>query len=218
MSTWTAPALERFEHYLNGSRRRASAAGADADEVAADLRRHFEQEIAELKLPVVTEEDVQRIIARTGVLEDEPAANGSESAGTSLAKRIIRPVGSASLLVFGVLLPIATLVIELATHICAGSFFDPLPTWLHVLLVAMVPVANTVAWKVLRDPRKAVPPWFWWINGIATGVGLFYTALFLPMSPLALIGILFFGFGLLPLAPLISLISICDCAHTCVRG
>ena len=67
-------AANRLQDYLNGNRQRASATGADADEVAADLRHQIKEQVASLKLPVVTEQDVQRIIAPTGApLETERA-------------------------------------------------------------------------------------------------------------------------------------------------
>jgi hypothetical protein len=207
MSTWTTPARERLDDYLNGSRQRAAATGADADEVAADLRHHVEEEVAALKLPVVTEHDVQRIIARTGALpETEPREEPRPAPNGSRVKRAIAPACSGSLFFFGVLLPIATLAIELATHICAGTFFDPLPTWLHVILVATIPAANAVAWFLLRNTGQSVPRWLWWLNGMALGTAIFYTVIYLPMSPFACIGVLFLGFGLLPLSPLCSLI------------
>lgn len=208
MSTWTDPARDTLEVYLNGNRQRATATGADADEVAADLRHHIEEEIAALKLPVVTEHDVQQIIARTGALpETEPSEEARRAPNGSMAKRLMPPVSSGSLLFFGVILPLATLAIELATHICAGTFFDPLQTWLHVILVAMVPAANAIAWFLLRKSSNSVPRWLWWMNGAALGTAIFYTAIYLPMAPLACIGILYLGLGLLPLSPLFSLIS-----------
>src|ERR1043166_1306501 len=206
MNTWTDSARATLEHYLESSRQRAATSGADADEVAGDLRRHIEEEVAALKLPVVTGEDVRRIIARTGTLPEAAAQPGPVPIPEpSLVKRALAPTGSAALLLFGVLLPLATLVIELASHICAGTFFDPLPTWLHVLLVASIPVANGLAWIFMRAPRRA-PRWLWWLNGVALGAGIFYAALYAPMSPFAVIGILYLGFGLLPLTPLLSLI------------
>jgi hypothetical protein len=206
MTTWTDSARETLEDYLEGNRRHASAIGADADEVVGDLRRHVEEEAVTLQLPVVTEEDVRQIIARTGVLpETEPRPSPTPPPERSMVKRVLAPVATGTLLFFGVLLPLATLIIELATHMCAGTFFDPLPTWLHVLAVASVPVSNGIAWILLRGSKR-VPPWLWWWNGVALGTGVFYTGLYLPMSPIAVVGILFMGFGLLPLTPLLSFI------------
>jgi hypothetical protein len=207
MSTWTKPALERLEEYLRKNRERAEATGADPDEVAADLRQHIENEVEAQKLQVVTEEDIGRIISRTGVLpEPETREPITPLITRARVKRAAKPVASGALLFFGVIQPLATLIIELSTHICAGTLFDPLPTWFHVFLIASIPVANACAWSWLRDENRTVPQWLWWLNGVAVGSGTFYSLLFLPISPFALLAILFFGFGLMPLAPLFSLI------------
>ena len=66
MSNWTSPAREALEGYLENSRETVATSGADADEVIADLRRHVEEEAATLKLSVITEQDVLRILSRIG--------------------------------------------------------------------------------------------------------------------------------------------------------
>jgi len=107
----------------------------------------------------------------------------------------------------GVLLPVATLVIELNSRMCAKEFFDPLPTWVHVFLVACVPVANAVGLiaTIERSPR--------WLNvgthlnSTALAISAVYALIFLPLLPLAVIAVLFLGMGLLPLAPLFSFIT-----------
>src|SRR5436190_2990422 len=175
MGTWTNPALERLEEYLQKSRERAQATGADPDEVAADLRQHIENEIAALNLQVVTEEDIVRIISRTGALpesESEPRQPLTPLITRARVKRVVTPMASVAVLFFGVIQPLATLIIELSTHICAGTLFDPLPTWLHVLLIGSVPVANAYGWYCLRAQNRTVPQWLWWLNGIAVGAGI----------------------------------------------
>ncbi|WP_205525599.1 PEP-CTERM sorting domain-containing protein [Pyxidicoccus trucidator] len=107
---------------------------------------------------------------------------------------------------FGVVLPAVTLGVELVTGMCADTFFDPLPTPLHILLVAAVPAANALALVVIHRRASHLLRAQLLLNGAALGVGLLYTLLFLPLLPLALIGI-FFGIGVLPLAPLSSLLS-----------
>ncbi len=206
MSTWTDPARARLRQYLDDNRRRAEASGADAEEVAADLERHIEAEIATLKLPVVTEEDLQRIVARVGVVPESEPHRSEPAPSYPKARRLVHGFRSGTLLFFGVILPLATLAIELATHICAGTFFDPIPTWIHVLLVASVPAANGVAWWLLWQDGR-IPRWLWLANGVAVGSALFFALLYLPMSPFAVVGILFMGFGLLPLAPVLSLVA-----------
>jgi hypothetical protein len=207
MSTWTTPALQVLEGYLKRNRPRLSASGADPDEVVSDLRRHVQEEIASLKLPVVTGEDVQRIVRQLGPLPEEefaqepspnPRLNG-KGAGR------FQNVSWGFLVGLGVALPFFTLGFELVTRLCAGTFFDPLPTSLHVVLVGLVPLMNLLVLCFLwSGQRRAVPRWLWLGNGVAFGVSFFYSILFLPMSPFALIGVLYLGFGLIPLTPLIA--------------
>jgi hypothetical protein len=106
----------------------------------------------------------------------------------------------------GVILPAVTLGVELSSRMCAEEFFDPLPTPVHVLLVACVPVASVLGLigRVRRTPRLLSAAVF--LNGVAICVGALYTAIFLPLLPLAVIAVLFAGMGLLPLAPLLSLV------------
>ncbi|MCD4726476.1 MAG: hypothetical protein K8R46_02355 [Pirellulales bacterium] len=110
------------------------------------------------------------------------------------------------IVLFGILLPAIALVVELNTGMCAEVFFDPISTLGHVALVALVPAANLLAlivawggWTRWRTPLL-------WLNGVALGVALIYTLVFLPIAPLAVIGIIVGGMGLLPLAPLCSLL------------
>ena len=60
------------------------------------------------------------------------------------------------LLLLGVILPVAALGVELTTHMCAKSFFDPLPTAAHVLLFALIPLSSA---RVLQKfPRPVFRP------------------------------------------------------------
>ncbi len=113
---------------------------------------------------------------------------------------------SAALLFFGVALPVAALVVELMLGLNASEFFDPLPTFGHVLLVASVAAANAWAWFVTKWQKLAQVRWAALANGFATGIALVYTVLFLPLLPLGAIAIVFFGLGLLAWAPLASLL------------
>jgi len=111
--------------------------------------------------------------------------------------------------IFGVILPAATLCIELVTGMCASSFFDPIPTIWHVLMVALVPVANAVAWTQLLRGRVERPAITGWANGLAVGVAAYYAIVFIPFTPFAFLAIIVYGLGLLPLSPLLSLIVAC---------
>ncbi len=106
----------------------------------------------------------------------------------------------------GVILPVVTLGIELNSRMCANEFFDPLPTPVHVLLVACVPAASVLALCATRWPNPRLLSAAFFLNGLAIAVGVVYAAIFLPLVPLAIIAVLIMGMGLLPLAPLLSLI------------
>lgn len=112
-----------------------------------------------------------------------------------------------ALLVFGAGMPVAALAVELITRVCAEAVFDPLPSIFHVLLVAFVVVANAWGWFVAREQRFAQARWALWAVGIAIGVAMLYTVLFLPLMPLSILGVILYGLGVLVWAPLSALIA-----------
>jgi hypothetical protein len=113
---------------------------------------------------------------------------------------------STVLLVGGVLLPIAAVGFESATHMCAGMFFDPLPTPWHVAWIATIPVVS--AWTQWFAPRSGpARRRLALLNGFACIAAAYYTLLFLPLLPMAAIGIAMMGIGLLGFAPLFALIA-----------
>jgi len=119
--------------------------------------------------------------------------------------------------IFGVLLPAFTLIVEAASHMCAQSFFDPIPTWAHVAIIGLVPVVNslvlTAVWKNEPAPLGKLLT----ANALVIGICMFYTLLFLPLLPLSVIAILWLGMGFLPLAPLLCLIYSVVCRRHLLR-
>jgi hypothetical protein len=111
------------------------------------------------------------------------------------------------IVVFGVLLPILALIIELCFRPFEDSFFDPMPTPFHGLLIALVPLSNAILAASLILQRPLFPRFFPWLQAFALGISFLYAVLFLPAAPIASIAILFFGLGLLPLSPLLSFIA-----------
>jgi hypothetical protein len=107
-------------------------------------------------------------------------------------------------LVLAVLFPAFVILVELATGLCADALFDPLPTPGHLLLVAAVPAVNFFLWRAAREEQ--LPAWLAVAAGAAMAVAASYALLMLPILPVALIAIIVFGIGLLPFAPLFSLI------------
>ncbi len=115
------------------------------------------------------------------------------------------------LILTGLVLPSIVILIEITSGICAQMFFDPLPTVWHKLLVIAMPLANLlVIYGLWRDDAE----YHWRLglaNGLAAVVSTFYTIIYLPITPLALVALLFAGLGLLALAPALSLIASALC-------
>jgi len=107
-------------------------------------------------------------------------------------------------LALAALFPALVIAIELATGLCAGAFFDPLPTPGHLLLVAAVPAVNFFLWRATRE--EAMPGWLAVAAGAAMAVAASYALLLLPILPIALVAMIFLGIGLLPFAPVFSLV------------
>jgi len=100
-------------------------------------------------------------------------------------------------LVLGVLWPLGTILFELSTHACAGAFFDPLPSWVHVLAVLCVPGIGARAWW--RSGLVNPPPVSLWercLLGVAWVVASFYLVCFLWLTWMAFLCLPFTAFAL----------------------
>lgn len=111
--------------------------------------------------------------------------------------------------VFGVIIPLATVVFEAVAHIAAEVHRDPIPTWLHFIVLLAVPT-----WYMATDfiLNRSGTGRRWTTaaligNGFALTVSVFYFIFFLPIMPLAVIAIIFVGMGLLALTPLWCMIA-----------
>jgi hypothetical protein len=103
----------------------------------------------------------------------------------------------------GVLLPLFTIGFELFTRLCAEALFDPLPTLWHLALVTAVPVLNLKLWWMRRRDQHVGRGWLFAAGG-SLAISLNYVLLLLPVYPIAALGIIYFGLGLLAFAPLFS--------------
>lgn len=212
MNEWTPSARAVLEQHLNRHRTRFAADGAEADEVIGDLRRHLENETAAQGLAVVTEADVRRILAKVDPeLLAEPAPPSPETApirkepsGPEPKPAVLSTVARTLLWLFGVVLPLGTLIFELITRACGSDLIDPVPSRLHALLIALVPVTHAIALLILGGKGRPPQAWLAWLQSVALGVAGAYALLFLPFAPFAFVGIVFYGAGLLPLSPLIA--------------
>ena len=118
-----------------------------------------------------------------------------------------RPFYMGFLFFAGVLLPAAAFGVELISQMCAHNFFDPMPTWWHTLFVFFVAATNFQTWRAIDQNRVERTVWLGFANAVAIFIALFYTVLFAPLLPVAVIGIVLALLGLLPMAPLFSLIA-----------
>ena len=200
MTPWTETAAKAWEDFCRRTRENLRGSGADADEVVDDLRRHVEEEIRAAKLSIVTEEDMRRILSRVG----EPAA--ADTALPPRKKAILKRAYLIVALLFGVLLPVGTLLFEIFTGASAGVLFDPIPTWFQILAVALVPLTNLWLWLAVSFDKGRWPRLLGWLSGAAAGVAVFYSILYVPFAPFSAVAIMYFGIGLIPLGPYFALL------------
>ena len=113
---------------------------------------------------------------------------------------------NAFVVVFGVILPVVALTVELTFNMLRSTLFNPLPTHLHAVLIALVPLANARLAMALANGTPLPPRWLR-LHAFTLGISVYYSLQFLPITPIAAVAVLFYGIGLLPLAPLLSLIA-----------
>ncbi len=107
----------------------------------------------------------------------------------------------------GIVMPAITNLVEALLHMCADGFFDPLPTVGHVFAIATVPLANAFSLWALHRRDGAHLDAVIFAQAFAVAIAAVYALMFVPITPLAVVAILFFGLGLLPLTPALSLIA-----------
>jgi hypothetical protein len=123
------------------------------------------------------------------------------------------------LIVGGVFLPLAAVLFETSSHFCAKHFFDPFPSCGHVMLFLLIPLSNALVWFARYRDMSQQYGFMALASGMAAGIGLMYTLMFLPVLGLSLLFV-FAGTGLLGLSPVLSLPctlhsgkTICNLAH-----
>lgn len=118
-----------------------------------------------------------------------------------------RGIWGVFMLIFGVIIPLISIAIELVTGICAQALFDPIPTAGHLILAVFVPLSNLLVCVMVWKRKENYFYLVGLINAVAIGVGGYFTIIFLPLLPVAVIAIVFFGIGLLGIAPLFAFLS-----------
>lgn len=88
--------------------------------------------------------------------EEFANTNPVRSTEASGRKRPVAPPG-VGFVIFGVILPSLTIGVELVTRMCTAVFFDPLPTFWHLLLSVLVPISNgMLAWAMACGRRDCL--------------------------------------------------------------
>lgn len=118
-----------------------------------------------------------------------------------------RPFYAGFLFFAAVLLPVVAFTIEIGWGWCAETFFDPMPTWWHILLVAFVPITNFQIWWAVKNHRTERAAWLGFANALAIFISLFYTIVYAPLFPLAVIALAFFFLGILAMTPMFALLG-----------
>lgn len=202
---WTDSARAELDSYFTRMADTFRADGADPDEVKEDVRQHIIEACLDLNIILVSQDDVKRFLRRM----DLP--------GTELDFRVkqvsfetLEPVNPlklkhpALLMLVGVVLPLVCLGLQALFQADGDRTFDAAPTWLHVLLIGLLPV-----WSLTRlfhqqaisnDRLRALLVF----TGLIVGITSFYSLLFIPFTLIGLMLIIVWGIGLLLLAPLLT--------------
>lgn len=213
---WTDTAKRELETLLDHLHGSLDPNEVDADEVVSDIEARIAEELRNMNGGIVTAENVRAAAARIGVQEIAPDPEKTEFLQTlEKPKRIRNRFFSGWFWFAGIILPLVALGTEAVAHLCLeAGLADPLPTPFHILLIALVPLANLLGWLVLCKDNPVPGKWMGLLFGAATAVAGYNTLLFITITPFAIVGfaaIIYFGIGLLcflPLAPLLSLMAL----------
>ena len=200
MKDWTEAAEMRLEEYLRERVAREQMHGEEAIELKEDLRRHIHEEVQH-----------DEGIATCGLMQLEQVL-GKLDAGYKPAPVpsavVEKPKPSAfrrgSMMFFAVILPLLIVLFEWVTNFCGATFFDPIPTPVHGLLLLAVPLLNAWLLRTVEQPSLEHPKRRAIAAGLSFGVSAFYGLLFLPLVPLSVMALMAFGMGLLSLSPIIA--------------
>jgi hypothetical protein len=195
MKHWTTQAEQRLAEYLRERTAREGLMGVEAEEMKEDLRSHIHEEAEQTQGETIGLMQMENILGRLDSgyrpLPDYDTAALRKSGG-------FRRVLSWT---FGVVFPLGILIFEMISSFCGGVFFDPVPTWWHAGMIAMVPGVNS--W-LLRGGNGGGDR----AKGAAAGFVLvtacFYGLLFLPLIHLSVIALIFVGMGMLSLTPIFA--------------
>lgn len=199
MKKWTEAAEMRLEQYLQERVLREQMQGEEAAELKDDLRRHIHEEITKDQIGTCGLMELENALGRLDA-GYQPQPLPSPLYGKPASTPGVRPF----FFFFAVVFPLCIVIFEWLTNFCGATFFEPIPTVGHGILLFAVPLCH---WWLLSTANNRPKHDFRWrssASGLCFGISLFYALLFLPLFPLSLIALLGFGMGLLSLGPIIA--------------
>ena len=209
MKTWTPAATQRLEEHLKQMRMTAAACGSDPDEIAHEIRQHIEERLEARQASIVTDAELETVMSE--IAQETSSKEGRSTAARIIGNRASTPAPKPRFYpftaFFAVILPIITTVVELVTRMSAALYLDPMPDIWHMLMILALPAINAgCLWSLYRG-KVHRGRWLLILNGFALGIATYYTILYSVILPFALIGILIYGLGFLPLSTLFALLS-----------
>lgn len=212
MAKWTNSAKAEWKTYGIRLRETLDDSEADVAEVEEDLKRHVDEEAHAAGLTIIDGDWLRQTLGRIGTLEipDKEEDVSVHSQGTPPTKPELKfnqkklPLGLA---ITAVLWPAISILIELMSRFCTGVLFDPMPSLWHIAMLGFIPIGNLLALIWLHQKEESIPKWIPFSISFNIGVSFVYTLMFIPVTPLGIVAVIYFGFGLLPLTPLAAWIS-----------
>lgn len=199
MKHWTTQAEQRLVDYLRERAMREGLSGEEAADLKEDLRSHIYEEAEQVEGDAIGLMHLENILGRLDA-GYRPLPDWREKAAIPRGGGFKRFQGWT----FGVVLPLGILIFEMISSFCGSVFFDPVPTWWHAGLIAIVVGVN--AWLLRgeysgsnRERGAAV--------GFVLVIACFYGLLFLPLIHLSVIALICFGMGMLSLTPIFTAIA-----------
>ncbi len=238
---WTSQARQTLHDHVKKSTNLTPTSEIYND-IFTDLTAHVEEELHQKGLRKISSESLQTVLDSIGHDEfhesenqdttpsaEPPLANQNlvtplDSKGKEIphfnyspkqSKRKFKVFNTFCAWLFTIFLPAVALFTELNLHESRSIFFDPIPTWMHVILIALVPITflvvsryrehlNNISHGESINIRKLKTMKA--LLGFTLPVITYYFILFLPITPVAIIGCIFL-LGFLPLAPLFCFIG-----------
>ncbi len=209
---WSDAARARLEEFLRDAPAQAGLTGEAAAELSADLDQHIHEEMKRENVPVISVATLEPLLARLASTP-APAAETPAPARKPVPPTPLETIQRSKpwhrwlFLLVGVIIPAATILFELFTGACGADFFRPFATPAHALFAAVVPLANYLAWRFLRNGQSRHLPRLAALLGFALVPATWYALLLAPMTPFAFVFV-FIGVALQPSLPFLAIMTL----------